>query len=181
MMLSSTGDGAVTGQFRGKSNSTAALCLAIPTLLGYGAMCAYTFICKFKTTVDAHVARTLETRECAWPTESRDQFSALLLGSATLAKTNLNKAIGFTTDVTKTLQDTAKNIIENDDDSTANSSAKWVNDVLGEDKNMFKTSSTEDNNVYERMSWWEPCLAYGLGIVVYGLKFGWSLTMVWGT
>ncbi len=104
-----------------------------------------------------------------------------MLGSATLAKTQLKSAIGFTTDVTKTIQDTAKNVLADDDDSTANSSAKWVNDMLGEDKNMFKTSSSDDNNVYERMSWWEPCLAYGLGIVVYGLKFGWSLTMVWGT
>ena len=43
---------------------------------------------------------------------------------------------------------------------------------------MFKTSSSDDNNVYERMSWWEPCIAYGLGIVVYGLKFGWNWGML---
>ncbi len=183
MMLSSTGDGAITwANSEERGNSTAALCLAVPTLLGYGAMCAYTFICKFKTTVDAHVARTLQGHtEHGFDERVEDQFSALLLGSASLAKTQLKSAIGFTTDVTKTLQDTAKNVLADDDDSTANSSAKWVNDMLGEDKNMFKTSSSDDNNVYERMSWWEPCLVYGLGIVVYGLKFGWSLTMVWGT
>ena len=125
MMLSSTGDGAITwANSEERGNSAAALCLAIPTLLGYGAMCAYTFICKFKTTVDTHVARTLEERANAHGFDERveDQFSALLLGSASLAKTQLTSAIGFTTDVTKTLQDTAKNVLADDDDSTANSS-----------------------------------------------------------
>ena len=118
MMLSSTGDGELHFDKDNKDNSWAAILLAIPTLLLYVLMFAYTFICKFKTTVDAHVAQHIrrESKRPRLRPQVEDQFSALLLGSASLAKTHLTKAIGFTTDVDQNDQDAAKNVLADDDD-----------------------------------------------------------------
>ena len=203
LMLSTTGDGSL----RLNGNSVAAICLAVPTVLGYGAMSTYMFICKFKTTVDMHVARTLKERAKAHGFHKNvdDHLSRLLQDSRTIVSQKMSSVVGLTSQLTQNALHSSKRLLEEleelpkrekktrhdelygnmnwerEDDSTANS-AKWEllgDELLGEDPDMFRTVATE-NGVYSRVSTWEVCLAYGLGLLVYGMRYGfcWGMAVV---
>ena len=121
-MLSSSGDGALPDKNKERGNSWAAILFSHSHVAGlWSDVCLYFYSASSRRPW-MHVARTLEERANAHGFDEKveDQFSALITWLRILRQDPTYECDSLTTDVTKTIQSTTKNVLADDDDSTAN-------------------------------------------------------------